>query len=401
MVRRRAGNSRWGTRRRAQPLACVLGDLDMVAPLALAGIGCAVVAPPGDPARYSRHVEVVGWVDPRSDPDALLELLLAWGHLQTEKPVLFYQSDHHALFVSQYRKELARTFRVFIGQQTLMEDCLDKLRFRVLAQRLSLPVPASSVLHPAVSPPDSVGLRYPLLIKPSSRSDDRWVLLEPAGKAVLVSSPSELLRLWPKLQDFGNSVLVQELIPGPESRIESYHVYVDADDRVVADFTGKKVRTKPAEFGRSTAVKITDSAEVKALGRDLIARLGLRGVAKLDFKRDHEGRLWLLEINPRYTLWFHPAAHAGVNIPALVWADLVGVVAPKSDPIRPGVGWCSAWDLQAARVSGVSFLQWLSWVRNCEARSMMDWRDPWPFLRLCVIRLGRFRRTRFATAEQP
>ena len=47
-----------------------------------------------------------------------------------------------------------------------------------------------------------------------------------------------------------------------------------------------------------------------------MAALGLRGVAKLDFKRTAAGELVLLEVNPRFNLWHLPGAVAGVNLPA-------------------------------------------------------------------------------------
>ena len=58
---------------------------------------------------------------------------------------------------------------------------------------------------------------------------------------------------------------------------------------------------------------------LRELGRTLVQRLGLRGVAKFDFKRAADGRLFLLEVNPRFNLWHHPGALAGVNLPALVF----------------------------------------------------------------------------------
>lgn len=366
--------------------ACVLGDLDMIAPLTLAGIRCAIVAPPGDPARYSRRVEWIGWADPRTDPAALLELLLDYGLHQPEKPVLYYQSDQHAVFVSRNQAELATAFRVLIAEAPLLEDLLDKLRFHELAHRLDLPVPRSRVLDPLAASPSEIDVRFPLLIKPASRGNAKWADLEPARKAIRVESVEELCALWPRLTTFGSGVLVQELIPGPETRIESYHVYVDAQGDVRAEFTGKKLRTKPAEFGRSTALTITDEADIKELGRRICTALRLRGVAKLDFKRDASGVLWLLEVNPRYTLWCHPAAKAGVNIPALVWSDLSQQPSHQEDTLTTGVTWCSPWDPSAAKEEGVPFLRWLLWAQRCEARSMMDWRDPLPFLRLCVQR---------------
>ena len=82
--------------------------------------------------------------------------------------------------------------------------------------------------------------------------------------------------------------------------------------------------------------------------------LALTGVAKLDFKRDPHGNLRLLEINPRFNLWHHAGAVAGVNIPALVYADLVGMPRPPVARAKAGVRWCRMWkDLPAARADGM------------------------------------------------
>jgi predicted ATP-grasp superfamily ATP-dependent carboligase len=372
--------------RHRQPAACVLGDLDMVAPLALAGIRCSLVTPPGDPARYSRRAEFLGWADPKTDPDRLLSLLLTYAHGQSDKPVLFYQSDEFALFVGRHRGDLASAYRLLIPDQALLEDLIDKLRFRALAARLALPVPASRLFDPLREGMRDNQLPFPLLIKPPSR-DARWAALEPAGKAIRVDDARDLKALLPRLVDYGGTVLLQQIIPGPETRIESYHCYVDERGEVAAEFTGSKIRTRPVEFGRTTAATITDTDDVRRLGREIVSRLRFRGgVAKLDFKRDPDGRLWLLEVNPRYTLWQHPAARAGVNIPALVWADLTGQPRPSVGPVRTGVSWCSSWDLQAARQWGVPLTEWVPWAVRCEARSMMSLDDPLPLLRLAFVR---------------
>jgi len=370
------------------PTACVLGDLDMVAPLALAGIRCSIVTPPGDPAAYSRRARAIGWADPQDDPRALLDLLLDHGRRQSDEPVLYYQSDAFTLFVGRYREELSAAYRILIPDQVLLEDLLDKLRFRALAERLDLPVPESWIFDPRQERVPEDRWAGPLLIKPSSR-DGRWAAIEPAGKAIRVDTPAALTALLPRLTAFGRPVLLQQVVPGPETRIESYHCYVDARGELAADFTGIKIRTRPAEFGRTTAAMITDTDDVKRLGRRIVQELGLRGVAKLDFKRDADGRLWLLEVNPRYTLWLHPAARAGINIPAMVWADLSGRTRPRSTPVRPGVSWCSSWDLQASRQWGVPLREWVPWAMRCEARSMMSLADPLPLLRLAWIRSRR------------
>jgi predicted ATP-grasp superfamily ATP-dependent carboligase len=47
-----------------------------------------------------------------------------------------------------------------------------------------------------------------------------------------------------------------------------------------------------------------------------------------------------LEINPRFTLWHHAGAVAGVNIPALVYADLTGTPRPATARAKAGVRRC-------------------------------------------------------------
>jgi D-aspartate ligase len=150
----------------------------------------------------------------------------------------------------------------------------------------------------------------------------------------------------------------------------------------VGEFTGRKIRTFPRDYGHSTAVEIVTLPDVAEVGRDVVARLGVRGVAKLDFKRDDNGRLHLLEINPRFNLWHHPGAVAGVNLPAMVYADLTGGERPSAGRPPRRVLWCDPLaDMRAAYAQGISPLAWLRWVRGCDAICGLSRDDPLPFLR--------------------
>jgi D-aspartate ligase len=379
-----------------QALACVMGDMDLLQPVAAAGIPCAVVTRPGVPSLYSRFTQVrLPWDDFSQNPEALLDALLRFATAQSERPVLFYEEDAQLLFISRYRDRLAPAFRFVIADAALIDDLLDKARFQALAQRFGLPVPQARHFHPVAAEPDDLDLAFPVVIKPLTRLE-RWNETFGLRKALEVENPDALRALWPQLLDAGIDLLAQELIGGPEARIESYHCYVDNRGGIAGEFTGRKIRTYPVSYGHTTALEITDAADVRQLGRNIVERLGLTGVAKLDFKRDAAGTLHLLEINPRFTLWHHPAAVAGVNIPALVYADLTGTPRPAAAVARPGVRWCRAWkDLPAARASGISLLTWLPWALGCEAKSALSWSDPMPVVRSTLHRLmARTRRQR-------
>ena len=366
------------------PLACVVGDMDLVRPLGLAGIRCAVVADAGDPTRFSRHTAAaIDWIESWTAPEQLVDRLVAFGSRQRDAPILFYEWDSELLMVSRYRDRLARAFRFVVADAELVEDLVDKARFEALARRLPLPVPRGCRVDPAHGPPPVLDLRFPLVVKPVTRDRlDLWVPLSEWGKALRVESADELRRLWPRLASTGLEVVVQEEIEGPETEVESYHVYVDAEGAIAGEFTGRKIRTRPPAYGFTTALEITDAGDVYELGRELTRRLGLAGVAKFDFKRDARGELHLLEVNPRFNLWHHPGAKAGVNLPALVYADLTGRPRPPQRKARAGVRWCyHLHDARRAREGGMSPVAWLRWARSCEAVSALAVDDPMPFVR--------------------
>ncbi len=248
-------------------------------------------------------------------------------------------------------------------------------------------MPAARRFHPAALEPSALDLAFPLIIKPLNRAG-RWDDTFGLRKAIEAESLAALQALWPSLLALDIDLLAQELIAGSEAQIESYHCYVDRAGSIAGEFTGRKIRTYPAAYGHTTALEITDAADVRRQGRDAGERLGLTGVAKFDFKRDRAGKLHLFEINPRFTLWHHAGAVAGVNIPALVYADLTGAPRPAVTPAKAGVRWCRPWkDLPAARQSKVPMTSWVPWLIGCEAKSTLSWSDPMPAVRSTLHRL--------------
>lgn len=363
--------------------ALVLGDIDLVRALARAGIDSAVVADPGSAARYSRHTRRVLPFSDTAPVEQYLSALVRYGEQQPEPPVLFYEDDRSLRFVSRHRERLREAFRFVVPDASLVESLVDKARFQALATKLQLPVPAARILYPAREPlPADFPLAFPLALKPVTKSPAGWAGVSKGGKATSVESLAELRELWPRLAAANLGLIAQELVPGPETAMESYHVYVDERGHIAGEFTGRKIRTWPAAYGDSTALETSDAADVLALGRELVTKLGLKGVAKFDFKRAPDGRLHLLEVNPRFNLWHHLGAAAGVNLPALVYADLTGRPRPAAAQARAGVIWCKPWkDFAAARALGMSLATWVAWALRVDAMSAAAWEDPFPMVR--------------------
>ena len=372
--------------------ACVLGGLSIIRALGRAGIPVACVVTPETKeqpslSRYVRRsVTAPGAV---SDPEGLVAELLRFSASLSTPPVLFVDNDDDLLFVSRNRERLAPYFQFGLPSPELLEDLVDKRRFATLAKRMNLPTPETHVIAQGTATRDPrvrTWIRFPCIVKPGLRT--HWFGSQVAQhvirtqKAICVRSHAELQELAVGLESHPSDFILQPLIEGGEDQIVTYHAYV-ADGVVVADFTGRKVRTVPREYGFSTYIQITDDERVRRLGRDVVARLCFRGVIKLDFKEDRrDGALYLLEANPRFNLWHHPAAIAGVNLPALVYQDIVspGSVRPDAHRVRPGVRWMWAFaDLGECRATGeLHAFRWLRELASADVVEDLCWNDPMP-----------------------
>jgi D-aspartate ligase len=372
-----------------QRLACVAGDLSLVRSLGRFGIPVALVTsePQGldTRSRYCKAViETPSWV---THPDGAIDALIAWARRQSAKPVLFYQGDHDLVAISRSRDKLAPFFDFVLPPREIVEQLTDKLKFEDLAREKDLPVPHTLRLRRGQ---DFIGLMkewetFPAVLKPSMRTN-WYARIGCNQKALRVETREELDRQL-ALMGNGQDLLVQQAVEGGEEQIVSYHAYVRADGSVAGEFTGRKIRTAPRLYGMSSHVVITDDAEVRRVGRDIVRRIGFTGVLKIDFKIDvRDQRMFMLEINARFNLWHHPGSVAGVPLPLLVYEDCTGAARrfAAAPPIaRPGVRWVDpVLDWMAAkeyRAAGeLSWRRWMIQLATVDINEGFSWRDPMP-----------------------
>jgi predicted ATP-grasp superfamily ATP-dependent carboligase len=107
-------------------------------------------------------------------------------------------------------------------------------------------------------------------------------------------------------------------------------------------------------------------------------------MANLDLKRDQrDGRLYLFEINPRFTIWTALDVACGVDFPFYYYQTCLGL--PFAAPTRYPVGrfWLNpVLDFGAMRVyarDGTwSWWRWLVSVLRTSVNAVFAWDDPRP-----------------------
>jgi D-aspartate ligase len=376
------------------PVAVLCGDLNMLR--CFAGHSMATVVVRHDRHDLTRHSRYCrDWrliPSPLDDPDATLHGLLELGRSFQKKPILFYGDDAMLLLISRHREQLNQVFRFLVPPMDLLDTLVDKTRFAALAAELELPVPKSIRSRDLADGAALESFPLPCVIKPANHLG--WfkssVIQEQGGlprKVLYADNRADLRRLCDKMRQFTDDFLLQQYIPGGPECIYSFHAYLDRNGHVLASYAGRKIRTYPRESGLSTYLELIHDPRLAQTGLEILRKLQFVGVVKLDFKKDPgSDQFFLLEANPRFTLWNFLAAAAGVNLPLVAYNDLAGFLQPVQSSYRDGLRWLSLGDdfrtlvLDYMPAGQLSFFRWLTSLAKPKVHDVFAWTDPGPAL---------------------
>jgi predicted ATP-grasp superfamily ATP-dependent carboligase len=366
----------------------LLGGLNLIRPLGMAGIPVIVAAPEVTPAMMSRYCKGRLVLPPLGRREAVLQSLVRAGERLAREhgaPVpLFYGDDDYLGIVQEFRAELEPYFRLLLNEPALARALLDKSLFQALAEARGLPVPRRLELETLEA------FEGQVLVKPKSKAgwDDsivHWQLFSHAGKAGIFASGRAALAQ-PAVRELADKLAFQEYIPGGDDAIWSFHGFATEESRLLGWFIGRKIRTYPALTGDSSYLRLAHDDALAELGRDVVARLGLKGAFKIDFKKSAAtGEFHVFEINARFNLWHYLGAASRVNLPRIAYEYLVLGRQPRMEKARTTHRWlCLALDFRAYRELAsrgeLSFAGWLASLLAPKVCDLWAWRDPAPFV---------------------
>lgn len=360
-----------------------LAGLGAIRSLGRAGVTVIGLDPdPGHAGFASHYCTALQCPHPVHAPDALLEFLLDQGRQLSEPGILSPASDAFTLFISRYRDELQDLFRFNLPTPEVMEATIDKRKLYELADRVG--VPHATTVYPETM--DDVlriadQLDYPAYIKPYH--SHLWQVAFPeAGKGIKVFSAKELVDSFERVLDAGVQVMVQSIIVGPATNVQSVRVYVTAAGDTIAAFTNRKIRQFPVEFGRATLAESIHEPAFREMGMAFFRDIDYRGFGLIEFKRDdRDGILKLTDMNPRWLKTVNIATDSGIDFPLLHYLDLAGETPPPQFDFRNGVRWldavgdlASSWSLyRAGELTPWAWVRSLTGVRSFAAFAMDDW----------------------------
>ncbi len=257
------------------------------------------------------------------EPEAFLAYLIDYAKKQDLKPVLFPCADNYVEFIDTYLLELKEYYLIPQSEKGLYTQVMNKDTLAVLAAKYHAPIPYTvhSSDHDLIQKINQ-NLSYPVLVKPVDSPAFTKVFRR---KSFVVSNEEELTQTIQKCHDAKVEVIVQQIIEGFDDHMYTYDAYVNQDGKVSHWVTCNKFRQLPINYGASSFTIQKYVPELHTLGAPFLEKMGWRGFAEIEFKKDaKDGQFYVIEINVRTTTLNSMLEKSGVNFPYVQYAEMTG-----------------------------------------------------------------------------
>jgi D-aspartate ligase len=378
-------------RRDDRPPAILLGGevTALAAARSLGSAGVQVYSLGGrwDPVRRSRFCNE--FVD-LGTGNHLQERSLEWLTGAPAGAVVLPCSDDGVELVARHRSSLLEFGLVTVeADDRVLLAMLDKERTHQLAADAGIPVPRTLLVRNRDDLDRAAEeIAYPCALKPVHSHLFRR---HSAGKGFIAQNSSALDDAFSRTQALGVDVVLTELVPGSDDRYQSCYTYLDENGEPLYLFTKRKLRQYPIRFGGGCYHVTNSDPELAELALRFFRAVGIRGLGNAEFKQDaRDGRLKLIECNPRFTEATALLRAAGVDLPLFTYNRLIGCPPPPVDAYRVGLAmWYPVNDFRAfisyRRRGELTFGRWASSLLRPQHFPIASRRDPMPI----VVAVGR------------
>jgi predicted ATP-grasp superfamily ATP-dependent carboligase len=294
-------------------------------------------AQPGFHTVYGRAWECPA---PQDGSVAWRDSMIALARKLGRKPVLIAGADIYVSAMAQHANELSAHYAFCQSSVATQALLATKERQYEMADANGMPVPRTRL---AKSAEDVMAFaaesQFPCLLKPLQAG--KWEHLPHdhplfCTKVALADSGEELTASYRLCRDYTPEVVVQEIIQGPDTAKLVYLSCYGGNGNRIGNCIVRELRTQPIGFGSATVVEPFFDEEADELCDRFLRKLQYAGLCEIELKRDvRNGRLKMIEANPRYSGTGDAAQYAGVDVGWLHYLDLIGVeVKPISQSSR-------------------------------------------------------------------
>lgn len=322
--------------------------------------------------------------DPDLQPSSWLQFMIDLRYELGHKPALIPSSDQFVTAIARHAAAL-REHYVFSPTIELQGLLANKRSQYDLAASHGMPMPRTELAASI----DAVArfadeAEFPCLMKPMHFRE--WRRL-PAGhpllnaKIAIASTPAMLVEHYSSVRAVTPDVTLQEIIQGPDTAKRVYLSCYDRSGARIAHAMFRELRCAPVGFGPATVSEPIIDPQTDAICDRFLRSIGYAGICEIEMKWDsRDGKVKLIEANPRLSGGGDAAPYAGVDLCWLHYLDLIGEtpapVGPRGNDFRHIVLRSDGTAIPAYFRAGL--LGWRDLMRSYRppvAFYDLDWRD--------------------------
>ena len=274
------------------PGAAGPAGINTIKSLKMAGFGGKILATDSSSLSAGFFMADINEIIPQADEHSFLDRLFQIVKMY-QVEVLMPSSGSDIYPYSENRKQLAEMgAEAIVSDRDKLEICRDKmLTFQTLSNKFVLPFTTAES--------DKIDT-FPVLAKPRFGKGSRGI--------VKIDDESDLRYIISKRDD----LVFQEYLPGTEYTVD---VLSDLDGKPIIAVPRIRMQTKA---GISTKGRVLRDPALEMDCMKIAELVGIRGPCCMQMKESAEGRLKLIEINPRMGGGTIFTSLAGANFPAML-----------------------------------------------------------------------------------
>lgn len=322
--------------------------------------------------------------NPDVEPEQWLRYMVGLAAEHDRPPVLITSADQFVTAISRHAETL-REHYIFSPGIALHGALAEKRTQYRLAREHGMPLPrtefAASLEEVQAFAQEAA---FPCLIKPNHfREWQRFSSDHPLknAKVSVATNASQLCATYELAAGVTPEVILQEVIQGDDSVKSIYLSCYDGRSRRIANAMFRELRCDPMGFGPASITEPVFDREVDEICDNFLRSMGYSGICEIEVKRDtRDGRVKLIEANPRLSGGGDAAPYAGVDLCWLHYLDLIGCavmpVAPSNNHFRHIVLRADARAVpEYLRAKAITWRDVLNSYRGPKAYYDLDWRD--------------------------
>ncbi|OLD49309.1 MAG: hypothetical protein AUI42_08455 [Actinobacteria bacterium 13_1_40CM_2_65_8] len=253
--------------------------------------------------------------------------------VSTPARVVIPPADGTIALLRRHRPRVEQRARIALAKEPAMTIAVSKEQTLAIAKSLGVAVPRGLVVRAVGDVPvalKEIGL--PAVVKPS----ESWLWGERGGVRVvsqLVTTADEATCAVAELTRLGGVTLFQEFLTGRREAVS----FLYAGGTMYARFAQWAKRMSPPWGGESILRQsIPVPPDIGDQAERLVREIDLEGYSEVEFRRDHAGVPYLMEINPRLSASVEIAVRSGVDFPYLLYQWANGGPVDKVEGYRVG-----------------------------------------------------------------